>query len=96
MIMNDGEKFNSLLLEMRAMYESKNKDYGNSFAETIQEFGFIPAIARINDKIKRAKNIVKGQDMNIKNESLRDALIDTATYCVITLIELDKQKNNEQ
>ena len=63
---------------------------------TINKFGFIPAIARINDKIKRAKNIVKGQDMNVKNESLRDALIDTATYCVITLIELDKQKNNEQ
>lgn len=28
--MTDGEKFNSLLLEMREMYESKNKDYGNS------------------------------------------------------------------
>ena len=37
------------------------------------------------------KNIVKGKEMNIKDESFRDALIDTANYCVLTLVELDNQ-----
>jgi hypothetical protein len=89
---NNVDKFSEILLEMRETYEKKNSDYGNSFAETIQDFGFIPAVARINDKVKRMKNIVKGQKMNIKNESLRDTLLDTSVYCILTIMELDNQK----
>ena len=84
--------FEMVTAEMLNMYQRKNADYGNSFAETIREFGFIPAIARINDKLKRVKNIVKGKDMNIKDESMRDNLMDIANYCVLTIMELDNQK----
>ena len=84
--------FGNIIAEMLETYKKKNADYGNSFAETIQEFGFIPAVARINDKVKRMKNIVKCQKMNIESESLRDALLDTANYCVLTIMELDNQK----
>lgn len=85
-------KFEKVLYEMFDIYKKKNADYGNSFSETIQEFGFIPAVARISDKVKRMKNIVKGKEVNIKDESLRDALLDVANYCVLTIIELDNQK----
>lgn len=74
---------------MQELYDRKNHDYGNSFSETIQEFGFTPAIARINDKLKRVKQMVKGEQMHI-NESMRDNLIDIANYCVLTIIEIDK------
>ena len=85
--------FEMVTAEMLNMYQRKNADYGNSFAETIREFGFIPAVARINDKLKRVKNMVKGQEMNIiKDESLRDNLMDIANYCVLTIMELDNQK----
>lgn len=84
--------FEKIIAEMLETYKKKNADYGNSFSETIQEFGYIPAVARINDKVKRMKNIVKGQKMNIESESLRDALLDTANYCVLTIVELDNQK----
>jgi len=84
----DDDPFCKILDEMKSLYEKKNSDYGNSFAETIQEFGFKPAIARINDKLKRVKNIVNGQKMFI-DESMRDNLIDIAVYTVLTLIELD-------
>jgi peptide subunit release factor 1 (eRF1) len=89
---SDNSRFGKILAEMFDTYKKKNADYGNSFSETIQEFGYIPAVARINDKVKRMKNIVKGQKMNIENESLRDALLDTANYCVLTIVELDKGK----
>lgn len=82
--------FKDILTEMQELYESKNKDYGNSFSDTIKEFGFIPAVARINDKFNRVKSMVKGQQMNIK-ESLRDNLMDIANYCVLTIIELDSR-----
>ena len=81
--------FSSILKEMQELYEKKNHDYGNSFSETIQEFGFFPAIARINDKLKRVKQMVKGEQMQV-NESMRDNLIDIANYCILTIIELDK------
>ena len=89
---SDNSRFGKILSEMFDTYKKKNADYRNSFSETIQEFGYIPAVARINDKVKRMKNIVKGQKMNIESESLRDALLDTANYCVLTIVELDKQK----
>ena len=85
--------FEMVAKEMLAIYEKKNADYGNSFSEMIEEFGFVPAIARINDKLKRVKNMVKGQRMNV-GESLRDNLLDLANYCVITIMELDKQNNS--
>lgn len=85
--------FEMVTAEMLNMYQRKNADYGNSFAETIREFGFIPAVARINDKLKRVKNMVKGREMNIiKDESLRDNLMDIANYCILTIMELDNQK----
>lgn len=86
------DSFSGILCEMRETYEKKNADYGNSFSETIDEFGFIPAVARINDKVKRVKNIVKGQKMNV-NESFRDNLMDIAVYSVLTIIELDNGTN---
>ena len=82
--------FKTITDEMLDTYIKKNADYGNSFSETIREFGFIPAVARINDKVKRMKNIVKGQKMNI-NESMRDNLIDIANYCILTVMEIDNQ-----
>jgi hypothetical protein len=83
--------FEMVIAEMLDTYKKKNADYGNSFAETIQEFGYIPAVARINDKLKRVKNMVKGNEMNV-NESMRDNLMDIANYCVLTIIELDNQE----
>ena len=82
-------QFSDILKEMLELYNQKNHDYGNSFSETIQEFGFTPAIARINDKLKRVKQMVKGEQMHI-NESMRDNLIDIANYCILTIIEIDK------
>ena len=89
---SDNSKFGKVLSEMFDTYKKKNADYGNSFSETIQEFGYIPAVARINDKLKRVKNMVKGNEMNIKDESLHDNLLDIANYCVLTIMELDNQK----
>jgi hypothetical protein len=82
--------FSDILKEMQELYNRKNHDYGNSFSETIQEFGFTPAVARINDKFRRVKQMVKGEQMQVE-ESMRDNLIDIANYCVLTIIEIDKQ-----
>lgn len=86
---NENPIFSDILKEMQELYDRKNHDYGNSFSETIQEFGFTPAIARINDKLKRIKQMVKGERMQV-DESMRDNLIDIANYCILTILEIDK------
>ena len=91
----NGSSFARILKEMHDLYQKKNHDYGNSFSETIQEFGFTPAIARINDKLKRVKQMVKGEQMQV-NESMRDNLIDIANYCVLTIVEIDNQTNKSE
>jgi glutaredoxin 2 len=88
---NDVQMFENVTCEMLETYKRKNADYGNSFSDTIQEFGFIPAVARINDKMQRVKKMVKGEQMNI-NESMRDNLLDIANYCILTIMEIDKIK----
>lgn len=85
------DKFKGILLEMYDTYEKKNSDYGNSFGDTIREFGYIPAVARINDKLNRIKKMVKGEKMNV-HESMRDNLLDIANYCILTVMEIDNQK----
>ncbi len=87
---DNSTSFADILKEMQELYLKKNHDYGNSFSETVQEFGITPAIARINDKFKRVKQMAKGEQMLIK-ESMRDNLIDIANYCILTVVEMDKQ-----
>lgn len=86
--------YKEIINELYETYKKKNADYGNSFADTIEEFGFIPAVARISDKVNRMKNIVKGQKMNVKDESFRDALMDTANYCIMTIMEIDNDNDD--
>lgn len=85
--------FKEILHEMNDLYERKNSDYGNSFTETVEEFGLIPAVARINDKLKRAKKMVKGEHMNVA-ESMRDNLMDICVYSIMTIMALDNGNNS--
>ena len=85
-------KHKELLKEIHDTYVKKNEDYGDSFSLTIKRWGYAPAIARIEDKVRRAGNIVIGKQMNYKEESLRDNLLDIANYCIMTIMTLDEDK----
>lgn len=76
--------FEDLTKEMNQLYERKNRDYGNSFDKTLDEFGVVAGLIRMNDKMNRIKSIYN-KDTNVKDESLEDTLIDLANYAVMTL-----------
>lgn len=82
-----------ILEEIHDTYIKKNADYGDSFSITVDRWGFIPAIARIEEKVRRITNIVKGNKMNYEEESLRDNLLDIANYCIMTIMAIDKDKD---
>ena len=81
--------FRGVLDEMCSVFERKDADYGNSFGDSIREFGYVVAVARMNDKLSRLKKMVKGGDIKIPSETMRDNLLDIANYCVLTIMELD-------
>ena len=83
-------RFRELTSHMADTYERKNADYGNSFTESVNEFGAVAGIVRIGDKFNRLKNLVKNPDsQRVDDESITDTLLDMANYCIMLKIELE-------
>lgn len=82
--------------ELNETYKKKNHDYGNSFGETFDKLGIISAITRISDKYNRLVSLctLPEEERMVKDESISDTLLDMANYCIMTEIELRKNKAN--
>lgn len=86
--------------ELTKLYERKNHDYGDSFHQTYVEEGLAMSRIRLSDKLSRFNRLTrlaedKGLDSKysgeVKDESIRDTLIDLANYAIMTIMELDKE-----
>ena len=92
-IQSDEEIYGSLLDKLFATYKSKNADYGSAFAEMFDELGIDYAYGKLREKINRIK-VLRNKPNMVENEGLEDALLDTAGYAILTLVELKKRKGN--
>jgi hypothetical protein len=92
--MTNVERHAKVLDEMHASYAAKNHDYGNSFSELYQEFGLLSSVIRLSDKLGRLKTLLKAEP-KVKDESIRDTLLDMANYCVMTIMEMDKEAQGQ-
>lgn len=95
---DDELRFRNITEKMRETFLKKNHDYGNSFHETWDEFGdkgIITALTQISHKYHRLMNIGLGTKPLV-DESIDDTLLDMANYCVLTIMELEKARNNEK
>lgn len=72
---------------LNSIYKSKNHDYGDSFGESFEEWGTVAAVVRMDDKMRRIKQLAKTNDAKV-NESLADSVLDLANYSIMLLIEL--------
>ena len=88
MNMNKADLHMEICRDINALYQRKNHDYGDSFAEFYAEFGLISTCMRLTDKLKRLKSFAKGQQMQVKDESVMDTLVDLANYAIMTLVEM--------
>jgi len=91
------EKHMKLCKKLNNTYECKNRDYGNSFGETYVKLGIISAITRITDKYNRLVSLCTKpkEEQMVKDESIRDTLLDLSNYCLLTILELDREKDGE-
>lgn len=93
---DEEDYFNVVTKEMKDLYELKNKNYGNSFSLSYDEYGLTMVCIRLEDKLRRLKSLNKqGKEANVDDESIRDTLIDLANYSVMAIMELDKGGSND-
>lgn len=81
-----------VLVELNRLYARKNHDYGDSFHLTYQKWGLPMAAIRLEDKIQRFETLIRAEGQ-VKDESIRDTLIDLANYAIMTVMELDQEED---
>lgn len=64
---------------LTALYEAKNHDYGDSFHQSFIEEGMAMTRIRLGDKFSRLKALTLNGDQQVKDESVRDTLLDLPT-----------------
>ena len=93
--MDKYEKHKQLCDYMHNLYVKKNKDYGDSFHISFMEEGMAMPRIRLGDKFNRFKTLSRGNEVNVKDESIRDTLIDLANYALMTVMEIDNTIENK-
>lgn len=86
------EKLEELFYTALQTYIKKNMDYGDSFSKSYQEFGLTAPIVRMSDKLERLKTLSKAE-ARVKDESIRDTLIDLGNYAFMTVLELEAEED---
>ena len=84
---NKIQKHLDICEQLTLMYGNKNADYGDSFGDTFNKLGLISAVTRITDKTNRLQSLCVNKQQ-VKDESIKDTLMDLANYAIMTLIEL--------
>lgn len=92
--MNKIERHLEIVQSLNQLYASKNSDYGDSFGETYHKLGIISALTRISDKYNRLISLATKpkEERKVKDESIQDTLLDMANYCIMTVIEMEAEK----
>lgn len=80
--------------ELNALYEKKNHDYGDSFHLSYLEEGMAMPRIRLSDKLNRFKTLSKNlESREVLDESICDTLLDLANYAIMTILELEDERN---
>lgn len=92
--------------ELLQTFVDKNADYGNSFESSLEEYGLIAALIRIDDKMGRLRTLIKSSIINeildngsdgakVKDESISDTLRDLSNYALMTSVWFDNNDFEE-
>lgn len=93
---NTEEWFDILAKQNIDIQKAKNSDYGNSFYESLDEFGTLPAQIRLTEKLNRIKQLLKSHETHVNDESLVDTLLDLSNYAIMTAAWLNCKKEQKE
>ena len=80
------EQMKQIQSEGLALFTKKNADYGDAFAK----YGVIGVLMRIEDKIQRSLSISKNGVNLVKDECIKDTLLDLHNYAAMALMLLEE------
>jgi hypothetical protein len=83
------EQLKQIQNEALELFIKKNADYGDAFAK----FGVIGVLMRIEDKIQRSLSITKNGVNLIKDEGLKDTMIDLHNYSAMAMMLLNENED---
>ena len=76
------EKYKCIHHVALELFTQKNADYGDAFSE----YGPVGVLVRIGDKIKRLQTITSTGVTMIKDEKMKDTLLDLHNYSAMALM----------
>lgn len=85
-------QFKNITEEMLQTYIRKNHDYGDSFNKSLDKFGIIASVVRMNDKMERIESLMNKEAL-VKDESIKDTLLDLANYAIMTIVWMNLHKD---
>lgn len=81
--------------ELLKTFVDKNADYGNSFESSLEEYGLIAALIRMDDKMGRLRTLIKSE-AKVKDESISDTLRDLSNYALMASVWLDNKDDDDR
>ncbi len=88
------QSFMDITTDMAKTYAAKNHDYGNSFEQSCNKFGIIAPVVRLGDKMNRIESLAVKR-AKVKDEPIKDTLLDLANYAIMTVMWLNDQPKEE-
>lgn len=81
--------------ELLKTFVDKNADYGNSFESSLEEYGLIAALIRMEDKMGRLRTLIKSE-AKVKDESISDTLRDLSNYALMASVWFDNKPTTQE
>ena len=78
-----GISFADICASMVELHDRKNADYGDAFTKSMNIFGSPYLVSRLHDKVQRLINLSLGAEVQVKEETVLDTLMDLACYAVM-------------
>jgi|TARA_B100001093_G_scaffold520256_1_gene613992 hypothetical protein len=80
-------QYKTVHTEALSLFTKKNQDYGDAFAN----YGPVGVIVRMGDKINRLASVTGSSVTLVKNETIRDTLIDLHNYAAMAIMLMDEK-----
>lgn len=90
------KSFDDLCKYIMDLHNRKNTDYGNAFHELYKKFGALNYVyPRLYEKLSRVESLLRNKKEAktsdcalVADEKISDTLLDIATYCIMTVEEM--------
>ena len=90
---NRDNPFKDYTDHLAEILQEKNTAYGDSFSQSVDDYGLKVIGIRLFDKYNRIKHLVNNGELKENDESLADTLLDMAGYSILGLKYLKEHKN---